>query len=79
MRFFVLAIFDSVVLQYFEWCMLAQLVSIFIKILDPIHYDTMEDGKNQKSHFSFLFLVRIVLFLYFCQPDLFVENITSYH
>ena len=31
----------------------------------PIHYDTIEDGQNKKSHLLFSFLVRIVLFLYF--------------
>ena len=31
----------------------------------PIHYDTIEDGQNKKSHLLFSFLVRIVLFLHF--------------
>ena len=30
-----------------------------------IHYDTIEDGQNIKSHLLFSFLVRTVLFLYF--------------
>ena len=46
----------------------------------PIHYDTIEDGQNKKSHLLFSFLVRIVLFLAFYQWDLFVKNIiTSFH
>ena len=31
----------------------------------PIHYDTIEDGQNKKSHLLFLVLVGIVLFLHF--------------
>ena len=37
-----------------------------LKYRMPIHYDTVEDGQNKKSHLLFSFLViRIVLTLYF--------------
>ena len=46
----------------------------------PIHYDTIEDGQNKKSHLLFSFLVRIVLFFAFYRRDVFVKNIiTSFH
>ena len=32
-----------------------------------IHYETVEDGKTRKSHLSFSFLVRIVLFVHFIE------------
>ena len=46
----------------------------------PIHYDTIEDGQNKKSHLLFSFLVRIVLFLHFiCGIYLSTNIITSFH
>ena len=46
----------------------------------PIHYDTIEDGQNKKSHLLFSFLVRIVLFLHFIGGIYFVKNIIgSFH
>ena len=51
-----------------------------LKYWMPIHYDTIEDGQNKKSHLLFSFLVRIVLFFAFYRRDLFVKNIiTSFH
>ena len=35
-----------------------------LKYWMPIHYDTIEDRQNKKSHLLFSFLVRIVLFLH---------------
>ena len=37
----------------------------WLKYWMPIHYDTIQDGRNKKSHLLFSFLVRIVLFLHF--------------
>ena len=46
----------------------------------PIHYDTIEDGQNKKSHLLFSFLVRIVLFLHFIGGIYLSKNIiTSFH
>ena len=46
----------------------------------PIHYDTIEDGQNKKSHLLFSFLVRIAKFLHFIGRIFFVKNIiTSFH
>ena len=46
----------------------------------PIHYDTIEDGQNKKSHLLFSFLVRIVLFLHFIGwIYLSINIITSFH
>ena len=36
-----------------------------LKYWMPIHYDTIEDGQNKKSHLLFSFSVRMVLFMYF--------------
>ena len=36
-----------------------------LKYWMPIHYDTIEDGQNKKSHLLLSFLVRIVLLLHF--------------
>ena len=47
-----------------------------LKYWMPIHYDTIEDGQNKKSHLLFSFLVRIAIL----SGDLFVKNIiTSFH
>ena len=47
----------------------------------PIHYDTVENGENKKSHLLFSFLVRIVLFLHFIGGIYLSNNyiITSFH
>ena len=51
-----------------------------LKYWMPIHYDTIEDGQNKKSHLLFSFLVRIVFIIAFYWRDLFVKNIiTSCH
>ena len=51
-----------------------------LKYWMPIHYDTIKDGQNKKSHLLFSFLVRIVLFSHFIGESLFVKNIiTSFH
>ena len=49
-------------IQYFEWWMPA---SPRLKYWMPIHYDTIKEGQNKKSHLSLSFLVRIVLLLHF--------------
>ena len=56
MRLFVLPIFDGVIMDGHP---------PRLKYWMPIHYDTIEDGQNKKSHLLFSFLVRIVLFLHF--------------
>ena len=43
----------------------------------PIHYDTIEDGQNKKSHLFFSFLVRIVLFLHFIGGIYLLKNIIT--
>ena len=43
----------------------------------PIHYDTIEDGQNKKSHLLFSFLVRIVLFLHFVGGIYLSKNIIT--
>ena len=51
-----------------------------LKYWMPIHYDTIEDGQNKKSHLLFSFLVRIVLFLHFIGGICLSKNIiTSLH
>ena len=51
-----------------------------LKYWMPIHYDTIEDGQNKKSHLLFSFLVRIVLFLHFIGGIYLSKNIiTSFH
>ena len=46
----------------------------------PIHYDTIEDGRNKKSPLLFSFLVRIELFFSFYRRNIFDKNIiTSFH
>ena len=64
MRFFVLPIFDGVTMDGHPifWVVDAP---PRLKYCMPIHYDTIEDGQNKKSHLLFSFLVRIVLFLHF--------------
>ena len=64
-------------IQYFEWWMPAP---PRLKYWMPIHYDTIEDGQNKKSHLLFSFLVRIVLFLHFIGGIYLSKNIiTSFH
>ena len=51
-----------------------------LKYWMPIHYDTIEDGQNKKSHLLFSFLVRIVLFLHFIGGIYLSKTIiTSFH
>ena len=69
MRFFVLLIFDGVIMDEHPifgsgGCRHSQYPPR-LKYWMPIHYDTIEDGQNKKSHLLFPFLVRIVLILYF--------------
>ena len=49
-----------------------------IKILVPIHYDTIKDGQSNKSHLLFSFLVRIVLFLHFI-GGIYLSKILLHH
>ena len=44
----------------------------------PIHYDTIEDGQNKKSHLLFSCLVRIVLFLHFIDR-IYMSKILLHH
>ena len=48
--------------------------------VQPIHYDTIEDGQNKTYHCLFSFLVRIVLFLPF-NSVIYLEKsvVTSFH
>ena len=76
MRFFVLPIFDAHLPIY---------AGIHhSKYWMPIHYDTIEDGQNKKSHILFSFLVRIVLFLPFigggfvCQKYYYIISLVSF-
>ena len=51
-----------------------------LKYWMPIHYDTIEDGQNKKSHLLFSFLVRIVLFFHFIGRIYLSKNIIiSFH
>ena len=43
-----------------------------------VHYDTIEDGQNKKSHLLFSFLVRIVLFLHFSR-EIYLSKIFFRH
>ena len=61
MRFFVLPIFDGVVIDGHP---ILRRHPPRLKYWMPIHYD-IEDGQNKKYHLLFSFLVRIVLFLHF--------------
>ena len=49
-----------------------------LKYWMPIHYDTIEDGQNKKSHLLFSFLVRIVLFLHFI-GGIYLSKILLHH
>ena len=68
MRSFVLPIFDGVIRWY----------PPRLKYWMPIHYDTIEDGQNKKSHLLFSFLVRIVLFLHFI-GGIYLSKILLHH
>ena len=65
MIFFVLSIFDGVIMDghpifsVVDARLLAGIRHDF-KYWMPIHYDTIKDGQNKKSHLLFSFLVRIV-------------------
>ena len=51
-----------------------------LKYWMPLHYDTIEDGQNKKSHLLFSLLVRIVLFLHFIRGIYLSKSIiTSFH
>ena len=55
-------------LAHLQWChngWASNILSGGCKYWMLIHYDTIEDGQNKKSHLLFSFLVRIVLFLHF--------------
>ena len=56
MRFFVLPIFNGVIMDGHP---------PRLKYWMPIRYDTIEDGQNKKSHVLFSLFFRIVLFLFF--------------
>ena len=77
-RFFVLPIFNGC---HNGWAsnILSSRYPPRLKYWMPIHYDTIEDGQNKKSHLLFSFLVYCGFFA-FHRRDLFVKNIiTSYH
>ena len=65
MRFFVLPIFDGVVMDILSGECRRSRYPPRLKYWMPIHYDTIEDGQNKKINLLFSFLVRIVLFLHF--------------
>ena len=76
MRFFVLPVFDGVIMDGHP------IFSVIprLKYWMPIHYDTNEDGQNKKSHLLFSFLVRFMLFLHFISGIYLYKNIiTSFH
>ena len=54
-----------------------------LKYWVPIHYDTIEDGQNKKSHLLLSFLVRIVLFfilsaMFICQKYYYIISLVSF-
>ena len=71
MRFFVLPIFDGVIMD-------GHPIIPRLKYCIPIHYDTIEDGQNKKSHLLLSFLVRNVLFLHFI-GGIYLSKILLHH
>ena len=79
MRFFVLPIFDGAIMDGYPMgggCRHSRPPQL--KYWMPIHYDTIEDGQNKKSHLLFSFLVRIVLLLHF-SGGIYLSKILLHH
>ena len=76
MRFFVLPIFDGVIMDGHPifWVVDAPRFKYWM----PIHYDTIEDRQNKKSHLLCSFLVRIVSFLHFISR-IYLSKILLHH
>ena len=76
---FVLPIFDGVIINGHPICSVVDVaVPPQLKYWMPIHYDTIEDEQNKKSHLLFSFLVKIVLFCILSMEFIAINIITSF-
>ena len=83
MKFFVLPIFDGWASNILSGGCRRSRYPPRLKYWIPIHYDTIEDGQNKKSHLLFSFLVRIVYFLilsvgFICQKYYYIISLVSF-
>ena len=78
MRFFVLPIFDGVIMDGHPIFWVVDTGVHHSKYWMPIHYDTIEDGQNKKSHLLFSLLVGIVSLMHFI-GGIYLSKILLHH